>query len=67
MNLQQGLIIEYNQRQKLEEYFPKEFMGVADRFLLNSMIRTQEVLGFESFGSIMRQMKGFGYKTPKAF
>ncbi len=63
MNVQQILLGRYNRRETLEEYFPNEFLGVADRMILNSIIRKQKVLGFEAFGSIIREMESFGYKT----
>jgi len=67
MNPQQILLRRYNRRETLEEYFPSEFLGVADRFILNLIIRKQNTLGFESLGSIMRDMESFGYKTQKPY
>lgn len=67
MNLQQVLLSRYNRRETLEEYFPREFLGVADRFLMNLAIRKQKVLGLEAFGNIMGAMESFGYKTQKPY
>lgn len=67
MNLQQGLSIKYNRRENLEKYFPNEHLGVADRSILNLIIRKQKVIGVESFGDIIRSIESFGYKTQKPY
>ncbi|MFA7707775.1 MAG: hypothetical protein WCX73_02390 [Candidatus Pacearchaeota archaeon] len=67
MNLQQRLVIRYNKREVLEKYFPRENFGIADRLLLNRIIQEQKVLGFESYGKIMKHMEQLGYKIPKTY